>query len=625
MIRKLLIANRGEIAVRVIATAKRMGVATVAVYSDADATAPHVLAADQAERIGAARASDSYLSIEALLAAAERSGADAVHPGYGFLSESAAFAQACADAGLTFVGPSPEAIAAMGDKRRAKDIMIEAGVPCVPGWHSEGADDAALAKAAEELGLPLLIKASAGGGGRGMRIVTEPDKIWPALTSARNEAEAGFGDGSLILEKVIDPARHVEVQVMGDAHGAVVHLGARDCSLQRRHQKVIEETPPPGLPPAMVEGLCAAAVTAAKAIDYVGAGTVEFLVGDGGFYFLEMNTRLQVEHPVTEMITNLDLVAWQLQIAAGGPLPLTQDAIAFSGHAMEARLYAEDSATLLPRTGTVLDWQPATGDGVRIDAGIAAGSEIGIHYDPLLAKIVAHGPDRETARQRLATAIGDTRLLGATTNKAYLLALLALPDFIAGKPTTALAAEVEIAAAPGEETIALAAATVFRASIDGEPDPWRSAGEARWPLTLAEGKRTHRVTVAMLLDGSYQVDSDTVHAGDLPHAVRDGDTLWLDAGDGARAWQDITYAPAEPPTAGADGKVPAPIPGRVAKVAVSVGDTVAAGALLAIIESMKIEHAITAPVAGKVTGLAVAEGDQVAARAPLVEIDPDTA
>jgi geranyl-CoA carboxylase alpha subunit len=621
MIRKLLIANRGEIAVRVITTAKRMGVATVAVYSDADATAPHVLAADQAERIGPPRASDSYLSIEALLAAAERSGADAVHPGYGFLSESAAFASACADAGLTFVGPSPEAIAAMGDKRRAKDIMIEAGVPCVPGWHSEGADDAALAAAAEELGLPLLIKASAGGGGRGMRIVTEADKIAAALTSARNEAEAGFGDGSLILEKVIDPARHVEVQVMGDSHGAVVHLGARDCSLQRRHQKVIEETPPPGLPAAMIEGLCAAAVTAAKAIDYVGAGTVEFLVGDGGFYFLEMNTRLQVEHPVTEMITNLDLVAWQLQIAAGGPLPLTQDAIAFSGHAMEARLYAEDPATLLPRTGTVLDWQPASGDGVRIDAGIATGSEIGIHYDPLLAKIVAHGPDRESARKRLAEAIGDTRLLGATTNKAYLLALLALPDFVAGKPTTALAANVKIAAAPDEETIALAAATVFRDSIDGEPDPWRSAGEARWPLVLDEGKRRHQVTVAMLSDGSYQVDSHMVNADDLPRAVRDGDTLWLDAGDGARAWQDITYAPAEPPTAGADGKVPAPIPGRVAKVAVSVGDTVAAGALLAIIESMKIEHAITAPVAGKVTRLAVAEGDQVAARAPLVEIE----
>jgi geranyl-CoA carboxylase alpha subunit len=620
MIRKLLIANRGEIAVRLIATAKRMGVTTVAVYSDADAAAPHVLNADEAEHIGPPRASDSYLSVDALLGAAERSGADAVHPGYGFLSESATFAMACAKAGLIFVGPSPEAIAAMGDKRRAKEIMIAAGVPCVPGWHGEGADDGALAAAAHEIGLPLLIKAAAGGGGRGMRLVTEANKVDAALTSARNEAQAGFGDNNLILEKVIDPARHVEVQVMGDSHGSVVHLGARDCSLQRRHQKVIEETPPPGLPPAMIEDLYAAAVTAAKAIDYVGAGTVEFLVGAGGFYFLEMNTRLQVEHPVTEMTTNLDLVAWQLQIAAGGALPLGQDDITFAGHAMEARLYAEDPATLLPRTGTVLDWRPATGDSIRVDAGITTGSEIGVHYDPLLAKIIAHGKDRESARQNLAKAIADTRLLGATTNKAYLLALLELPDFIAGKPTTTLAAKAEVPATPSQETVAAAAATIFHHSIAGEPDPWRSAGEARWPLFLCEGKSKHQVTVTMLASDSYQIDSHIFSTEDLHHTVSDNAKFWLDAGDGARAWKDITYAPAEPNAAGADGRVLAPIPGRVAKVAIGLGDTVAAGALLAVIESMKIEHAITAPVAGTVAKLAVAEGDQVAARAQLVEI-----
>ena len=437
-ITKVLIANRGEIALRIQRTARDLGLSTVAVYSEADAEAPHVKAANEAIAIGPARASESYLSIDAIVDAARRSRADAVHPGYGFLSENADFARACVDAGLIFIGPDPEAIRLMGDKRLAKQRMRDAGIPCVPGWDGEDQDDPTIVSAASDLGFPLMVKAAAGGGGRGMRLVTNADAIDGAITSARSEARDAFGDGTLILESAVSNARHIEVQIFGDRHNNIVHLGARDCSVQHRHQKVIEEAPPPGLSPDVVEALYAAAIKAAAAIDYVGAGTVEFLVGPNEeFYFLEMNTRLQVEHAVTEMITGEDLVAWQILVARGEPLPKSQKDIQSSGHAIQARLYAEDTeAGFLPQIGPVVLWRGTTTDRVRIESGIETGSVISPHYDPMVAKIIAHGDDREQAIRQLTAALKSTALLGTTTNKRFLLGILAGVKFQTGAVAT---------------------------------------------------------------------------------------------------------------------------------------------------------------------------------------------
>ena len=426
---KVLIANRGEIACRIMRTAQAQGYDTVAVYSEADADAPHVRIADQAVCIGGAPVEESYLNMAAILEAAARTGADAVHPGYGFLAENATFAQACADAGVTFIGPSPRAIALMGNKRLAKLRMAEAEVPCVPGYSGTAQDDPTLAAEGEIIGFPLMVKAAAGGGGRGMRLVEAAADLPAAISGARSEAENAFGSGELILERAVVEPRHVEIQIFADRHGNCLHLGERDCSIQRRHQKVVEEAPSPAVDDALRAEMGRAAVMAARAIDYVGSGTVEFLLGpDDTFYFLEMNTRLQVEHPVTEMITGLDLVAWQLDIANGATLPLSQDEIRFDGHAIEVRLYAEDPyAGFLPQTGVVAAWRPSAE--VRVDGGIAQGQVISPFYDAMVAKVIAHGRSREEARRRLIRGLAGTTLLGVPNNRGFLLDVLRHDNF----------------------------------------------------------------------------------------------------------------------------------------------------------------------------------------------------
>ena len=444
---KVLVANRGEIAVRVIRSAQSLGYRTVAVFSEADANAPHVAIADEAICIGGAPVGESYLVADKIIAAAKKTGADAIHPGYGFLSENSAFAKSCVDAGITFIGPRPDAIDLMGSKRQSKIAMIAAGVPCIPGYEGADQNEEVLKKAAIEIGMPVMLKASAGGGGRGMRLVTDATDLDELIKSARSEALNAFGSGELIIEKAVLQPRHIEIQVFADSYGNTVYLGERDCSVQRRHQKVVEEAPSPFVSPEMRKAMGEAAVNAAKACNYVGAGTVEFLAdSDGNFYFLEMNTRLQVEHPVTELITDLDLVAMQLRVAAGDKLSITQDDVTLTGHAMEVRLYAEDpGANFIPQTGLINLWQPASGDGIRIDSGIKAGMNEGqtvsSFYDPMLAKIIAYGENREEARRRLVRAVEDSHLLGIKDNRAFLAAILGNKTFIDGKATTAFIGE----------------------------------------------------------------------------------------------------------------------------------------------------------------------------------------
>ncbi len=633
----VLIANRGEIARRVIRAAHAVGLRAVAVHSEADADALHVREADQAVCIGPAPAAESYLSIERIVAAARETGAEAVHPGYGFLAENADFADACADAGLVFIGPSPDAIRLMGNKRLAKERMIAAGVPCVPGWHGIEQDNETLAREARSLGLPVMIKAAAGGGGRGMRLVKDADALIAALESARSEAANAFGDGALILERAIVGGRHIEVQVFADSHGNVVHLGERDCSLQRRHQKVIEECPAPNLPAPIRRALCEAAVAAARAIDYTGAGTVEFMLdGEGNLYFLEMNTRLQVEHPVTEMVTGEDLVAWQFDVAAGNPLPRAQDEITFSGHAIEARLYAEDPAAgFLPQSGVLSLWRAPEGDGVRTDHAVADGMAITPYYDPLAAKIICHGETREAARTRLIAALRDCALLGVATNKAFLLDLLATDAFVQGQTTTDFVDSRDIAETrPAPEMLALAAVLIYEATSG--PDAWCNSGTPRWPIKLRCRDSDFDTTVEPLggrrfavgLDGAVlQVDLRDDDASRVRFAVDGADgAAWfvrvedgidLDMGDGAARLTDITYAPARAREALA-GAVVAPMAGRVIRVEAAPGDVVAKGDCLMVVEAMKMQHRITAGTGGTVAEVLAKEGDQVAARQLLV-------
>ncbi|WP_297762749.1 acetyl/propionyl/methylcrotonyl-CoA carboxylase subunit alpha [uncultured Alcanivorax sp.] len=643
---KILIANRGEIACRVIATAQSLGYRTVAVYSEPDGGARHVQLADEAVCVGPALASASYLNVDALLDACRKTGADAVHPGYGFLSENAGFSKACKDAGITFIGPDEDAIHLMGSKRLSKIAMIEAGVPCIPGYEGEDQSDATLLQEAERIGLPLMIKASAGGGGRGMRVVTDASEISAQLKSARQEAKSAFGSDELILERAVMQPRHVEIQVFGDRHGNVIHLGERDCSIQRRHQKVVEEAPSPAVDEALRQQMGEAAVNAAKACNYVGAGTVEFLLApEGDFFFLEMNTRLQVEHPVTELVTGLDLVAWQIKVARGEPLPLSQDQVTLTGHAMEVRLYAEDPAqNYMPQTGPVLCWQPASGDGVRIDHGLTEGYEVGSHYDPMLAKIIAVGDSREDARRRLIRAVEDTVLMGVRDNRTFLAAILRHPVFAQGEATTAFigqdfADDASMAGeAPSSQLWALAA--LLRCEVEtpaAELRGWHSSTLGAQPVQLRCGEHEQTVYIR------YRDDHAELMVGENNHHIeplgpglasidgirqryqmfQDGKQSWLQCQGHSVCFEDATHSAAGASDQAGSGQIRAPMDGAVIEVCAKAGEAVQRGQVLVIMEAMKMEHSLKADCDGTVESADLAVGSQVKRQQLLVSIKAD--
>ncbi|MEU2877800.1 acetyl/propionyl/methylcrotonyl-CoA carboxylase subunit alpha [Streptomyces sp. NPDC007070] len=639
MFETVLVANRGEIAVRVIRTLRALGVRSVAVFSDADADARHVREADTAVRIGPPPAAESYLSVERLLEAARLTGAQAVHPGYGFLAENAGFARACEEAGLVFIGPPAGAISLMGDKIRAKETVRAAGVPVVPGSSGSGLSDDQLAEAAREIGMPVLLKPSAGGGGKGMRLVREADRLAEEIAAARREARASFGDDTLLVERWVDTPRHIEIQVLADGHGRVIHLGERECSLQRRHQKIIEEAPSVLLDEATRAAMGEAAVQAARSCGYRGAGTVEFIVPGGdpsSYYFMEMNTRLQVEHPVTELVTGLDLVEWQLRVAAGERLPFAQEDIALTGHAVEARLCAEIPARgFLPSGGTVLKLHEPEGDGVRTDSGLSEGTEVGSLYDPMLSKVIAYGPDRATALRKLRAALAQTVTLGVQTNAAFLRRLLAHRAVVAGELDTGLVERVvdDLVSTEVPEEVYEAAAAVrldaLRPKADdaGWTDPfsvpsgWRLGGE---PKPLAFHLRVSD-PVEYVPRGVHTVTDDTVSVvlDGVRHTFhRAADWLGRD-GD---AWQVRDHDPVAASLtraahAGADS-LTAPMPGTVTVVKVAVGDEVTAGQSLLVVEAMKMEHVISAPHAGTVTELDVSPGTTVAMDQVLAVIAP---
>ncbi len=653
---KILVANRGEIACRILRTARELGYRTVAVYSDADARGLHVALADQAVRIGPAAVQESYLNIEALLRAAALSKADAVHPGYGFLSENAAFAEACAGAGLIFIGPTPHAMRAMGDKAAAKRLMEENGVPCIPGYHGAEQSDQRFRAEAERIGYPVMVKSAAGGGGIGMRLVSAPEELPAALAAARAQSAGAFGSAALLLERAIADARHVEIQIFGDESGAVIHLGERECSIQRRHQKLIEESPSPAVAPGLRERMGAAAVQAGRSVGYRGAGTVEFLLDPAGnFYFLEMNTRLQVEHAVTEAVTGLDLVEWQLRVAAGERLPLAQHEVRFQGHAIEARLYAEDPYDgYLPQSGTIAAWRPPAGAGVRVDEGIRTGLDITSFYDPLLAKVIAHGSDRREARRRLAAALEDLVVLGVHTNRALLQAIVDHPNFIAGAATTAFigrdfapASKAMQRPVPDGRMLALAAVLLFEHVALRQSLPaagWRSTGSAAWPLTLAVAGEQHAVTISSPSPDRYAVALqerivELEVAGRAADEVRftvdglqqrahfalaDG-TLHMEFGGVTASFHEALHERRASPDTASQGRLIAPMAGRIVAVLAQPADPVTQGQRVIILEAMKMQHEIVAPRAGVVEGIAVRVGEQVAARqllATLVSAQP---
>ncbi|MFJ6566025.1 acetyl/propionyl/methylcrotonyl-CoA carboxylase subunit alpha [Streptomyces sp. NPDC091292] len=642
----VLVANRGEIAVRVMRTLRALGIRSVAVFSDADADARHVREADTAVRIGPAPAAESYLSMDRLLAAARATGAQATHPGYGFLAENAAFARACADAGLVFIGPTADAISLMGDKIRAKETVRAAGVPVVPGSSGSGLTDGQLVDAAREIGMPVLLKPSAGGGGKGMRLVRDEALLGDEIAAARREARASFGDDTLLVERWIDRPRHIEIQVLADTHGQVIHLGERECSLQRRHQKVIEEAPSVLLDAATRAAMGEAAVQAARSCGYVGAGTVEFIVPGGdpsAYYFMEMNTRLQVEHPVTELVTGLDLVEWQLRVAAGERLPYAQEDVRLTGHAVEARICAETvsfregARGFLPSGGTVLALDEPQGDGVRTDSGLSVGTEVGSLYDPMLSKVVAYGPDRATALRRLRAALARTVTLGVPTNAGFLRRLLAHPDVVAGALDTGLVEREAEGLVPDTvpDEVYEAAAAVRLAGLrpargDGAwtdpfdvPSGWRLGGT---PAPLAFPLRIpghDPVTYRARGEATVTADSVSVTLDGVRHTFRRaGDWLGRD-GD---AWQVRDHDPVAASLtgaahAGADS-LTAPMPGTVTVVKVAVGDQVTAGQSLLVVEAMKMEHVVSAPHAGTVTELDVSPGATVAMDQVLAVVEP---
>ncbi|MCX7961575.1 MAG: acetyl/propionyl/methylcrotonyl-CoA carboxylase subunit alpha [Burkholderiales bacterium] len=667
MFRKLLVANRGEIACRVIAAARDLGIRTVAVFSDADAGARHVAMADEARCIGPAPARSSYLDIAAILAAAKASGAEAIHPGYGFLSENAEFARACERAGIVFVGPTAEAIAAMGDKAAAKSLMAKAGVPVVPGYHGDNQDAALLAEEARRIGYPVLIKASAGGGGKGMRVVERAADFRAALEAARREAKAAFGDDRVLLERYLLRPRHIEFQVFADRHGNVVHLFERDCSVQRRHQKVIEEAPAPGMTDDRRRAMGEAAVAAARAIGYVGAGTVEFIAeADGRFWFMEMNTRLQVEHPVTEMITGVDLVKWQIAVAAGEPLPLRQEELRIRGHAIEARIYAENPERgFLPSTGrlrrlrTPRACEFTSAAPLRIDSGVREADEITPHYDPMIAKLIAWGETRAQALARLRAALAEFEIVGVASNVEFLGRLCASRAFAAADLDTGLiersreelfpvqdgAADQDLACAALAELFLEEEAARAEARASGDPyspwcavDGWRLNLGARHEFVFREGEREHRVALRFERSG-YRFS-----VGGREYALageRDGDRLRLRLGeasfccgvfrdgsewhvfrDGRHRVLSLKGGEEAEHADTAGGTLTAPMPGKVIQVLVEPGAVVAKGAPLLVLEAMKMEHTIAAPHGGRVAAIHYRAGEQVAEGAELLRLEP---
>ena len=670
MFAKILIANRGEIACRVIKTARRLGIKTVAVFSDADRGARHVALADEAVHIGASPARDSYLVADKIIDAARRTGAAAIHPGYGFLSENAGFAEACAKAGIVFIGPPPAAIRAMGSKSQAKKIMEKAKVPLVPGYHGDDQSPDLLAREAARIGFPVLIKASAGGGGKGMRVVESAEKFADALAGAQREAKASFADDHVLIEKYLTRPRHIEIQVFADSHGHCLSLFERDCSIQRRHQKVIEEAPAPNMDPARRQAMGEAAVAAARAIGYQGAGTVEFIADqDGTFFFMEMNTRLQVEHPVTEAITGQDLVEWQFVVAAGGKMPLRQERLGIDGHAVEVRLYAEDPArNFLPSTGTLVHLRlPEEGPHVRVDTGVREGDTVTPFYDPMIAKVIVHDRDRTSALRRMATLMGQTEVVGVTTNAALLAALCAHPAFVGGEIDTGFIERHRdelFAKAAAADDRAFAVATLARlvewqeaaeaaARASGDPfSPWNAQGafrlldeghdEVRW----RDGEREVAVIARRRRDGSVGLE---LPGGTLEGRVRRGDDGRLAVGLGGDTFTaavvrrqtadgvdytlfadgtsrrlrlvdplDVTQYE----TAGAaEDKVRSPLPGKIIDLRVKPGDKVSKGQPLLVLEAMKMEHTLAAPADGTVKSVRYAVGEQVAEGAELVEFE----
>jgi 3-methylcrotonyl-CoA carboxylase alpha subunit len=654
--RTLLIANRGEIACRVIRTARAMGLRTVAVYSEADANALHVAEADEAVLIGPARARDSYLNIERILEAAKKTGAEAIHPGYGFLSESAEFAQACADAGLIFVGPTAEMITAMGSKSGSKALMEKAGVPLVPGFHGEAQDDATLARAADKIGFPVLVKASAGGGGRGMRVVRSAAELAPAIVSAKREAKAAFGDDRMLIEKYVDNPRHIEVQIVGDSHGNLVSLFERECTLQRRHQKVIEEAPSPTLNGAQREAVCAAARKAAGAVNYVGAGTIEFVSDGKDVFFIEMNTRLQVEHPVTELITGIDLVEWQLRVAFGEKLPLSQDQIKLNGHAIEARVYAENPhKNFMPSVGRIRTWRtPAETNGLRIDAGYREGDAVSPNYDAMLAKVIAWAPTRDAAINRLNRGLEETDIRGIVTNTPFLSALVTHPDVRANTIDTGfIERELKVltpdSAVPGDLELCAAVAAI----VSSEEQAARAAGASPWltagwmpvgrrqrvfkfkhgsdeqrvtlnygsgPATISIGTRELGFETAAADDGHFDLTLDGARSHIV--SVIEGHELYLRTRHGRfdMHWVD-PFGGDDEEQVGED-KIVAPLPGTVVALLAEEGATLEKGAAILTLEVMKMEQTLRAPFAGVLKRIKCKVGDIVGEGVELAEVEP---
>jgi 3-methylcrotonyl-CoA carboxylase alpha subunit len=655
--RTLLIANRGEIACRVIRTAKAMGLRTVAVYSEADRDAMHVAMADEAVLLGPARARDSYLNIERVIEAARKSGAEAVHPGYGFLSESAEFAQACLDAGLVFVGPTAGMIRLMGSKSGSKMLMEQAGVPLVPGYHDEAQDEATLAKAADKIGFPVLVKASAGGGGRGMRIVRSASELAAAIVSAKREAKAAFGDDRLLIEQFVDNPRHIEVQVIGDSHGNLLSLFERECTLQRRHQKVIEEAPSPTLNAAQREAVCAAARKAAAAVNYVGAGTIEFVSNGKDVFFIEMNTRLQVEHPVTELITGIDLVEWQLRVASGEKLPVAQDQIKLSGHAIEARVYAENPhKNFMPSVGKIRTWRmPDPSNGLRIDAGYREGDAVSPHYDAMLAKVIAWAPTRDAAIERLNRGLEESDVRGIVTNIPFLSALVTHPDVRANAIDTGfiereLKSLTPAPRSPGDIELCAAVAAILgeeaKAARSDAHSPWRTFGwmpvgrrqrlftfrhgqgaeqkvslkYGKGPATLSIGERDIAFASSPSVDGGFDLVLDGMKSHIV--AVIEGHELYLRTREGRFElhWVD-PFGGDDEEHVGED-KIVAPLPGTVVALLAEVGANLEKGAPILTLEVMKMEQTLRAPFAGVLKKIKCKVGDIVGEGVELAEVEP---